>query len=103
APRSRGAIALRRTMGQRVRDCRCQRRSLSAAPPFRRRDAARRVPGPRDQIASSTQSISASLPEDAYCTAMRVVVLGAGVGGLELTTRLSDDFGAAADVVLVDQ
>jgi sulfide:quinone oxidoreductase len=34
---------------------------------------------------------------------MRVVVLGAGFGGLELTTRLSDEFGAAADVVLIDQ
>jgi sulfide:quinone oxidoreductase len=34
---------------------------------------------------------------------MRVVVLGAGFGGLELTTRLSDAFGDAADVVLIDQ
>ena len=34
---------------------------------------------------------------------MRVVVLGAGFGGLELTTRLSDDFGADVDVVLIDQ
>lgn len=34
---------------------------------------------------------------------MRVVVLGAGFGGLELTRRLSDEFGDAIDVVLVDQ
>ncbi|MFN2503024.1 MAG: NAD(P)/FAD-dependent oxidoreductase, partial [Acidimicrobiales bacterium] len=34
---------------------------------------------------------------------MRVVVLGAGFGGLELTTRLSEEFGDAADVVLIDQ
>jgi sulfide:quinone oxidoreductase len=34
---------------------------------------------------------------------MRVVVLGAGFGGLELTTRLSEEFGDAADVVLVDR
>ena len=34
---------------------------------------------------------------------MRVVVLGAGFGGLELTTRLSDDFGDAVDIVLIDQ
>jgi sulfide:quinone oxidoreductase len=34
---------------------------------------------------------------------MRVVVLGAGFGGLELTTKLSDEFGAAADVVLIDR
>jgi sulfide:quinone oxidoreductase len=34
---------------------------------------------------------------------MRVVVLGAGFGGLELTTKLSDEFGAAADVVLIDK
>ncbi|HEX3542393.1 MAG TPA: FAD-dependent oxidoreductase [Acidimicrobiales bacterium] len=34
---------------------------------------------------------------------MRVVVLGAGFGGLELTTKLSEDFGDAADVVLIDR
>jgi sulfide:quinone oxidoreductase len=34
---------------------------------------------------------------------MRVVVLGAGFGGLELTTRLSDEFGDDVDVVLIDQ
>ncbi len=33
---------------------------------------------------------------------MRILVLGAGFGGLELTTRLSDEFGAALDVVLID-
>jgi sulfide:quinone oxidoreductase len=34
---------------------------------------------------------------------MRVVVLGAGFGGLELTTRLSDEFGDDVDVVLIDK
>jgi sulfide:quinone oxidoreductase len=34
---------------------------------------------------------------------VRVVVLGAGFGGLELTTRLADAFGAETDVVLIDQ
>jgi len=34
---------------------------------------------------------------------MRVLVLGAGFGGLELTTRLSEEFGDKADVVLIDQ
>ncbi len=34
---------------------------------------------------------------------MRVVVLGGGFGGLELTTRLSEEFGDAIDVVLIDQ
>jgi sulfide:quinone oxidoreductase len=33
----------------------------------------------------------------------RVVVLGAGFGGLELTTILSDTFGDAVDVVLIDK
>ena len=33
----------------------------------------------------------------------RVVVLGAGFGGLELTTILSDAFGDAVDIVLVDK
>ena len=33
----------------------------------------------------------------------RVVVLGAGFGGLELTTILADAFGDAIDVVLVDK
>jgi len=34
---------------------------------------------------------------------MRVLVLGAGFGGLELTTRLSDELGEDADVTLVDR
>ena len=34
---------------------------------------------------------------------MRIVVLGAGFGGLELTTRLSDEFGDAVDLVLIDR
>ncbi len=34
---------------------------------------------------------------------MRVLVLGAGFGGLELTSRLSEEFGDAADVVLIDK
>ena len=34
---------------------------------------------------------------------MRIVVLGAGFGGLELTTRLSSEFGDALDVVLIDR
>jgi sulfide:quinone oxidoreductase len=34
---------------------------------------------------------------------MRVVVLGAGFGGLELTTRLSDELGSDIEVVLIDK
>ena len=34
---------------------------------------------------------------------MRVLVLGAGFGGLELTTRLSDELGDDVDVVLIDR
>jgi len=34
---------------------------------------------------------------------MRVVVLGAGFGGLELTTTLSDEFGDDVDIVLIDR
>ncbi|HWF42607.1 MAG TPA: FAD-dependent oxidoreductase, partial [Acidothermaceae bacterium] len=34
---------------------------------------------------------------------MRVVIAGAGFGGLELATRLSEEFGDAADVVLIDR
>jgi sulfide:quinone oxidoreductase len=34
---------------------------------------------------------------------MRVVVLGAGFGGLELTSRLSEEFGSDVDVVLIDK
>jgi len=36
-------------------------------------------------------------------TRPRVLILGAGFGGLELTTRLSDDFGEEIEVVLIDQ
>jgi sulfide:quinone oxidoreductase len=35
--------------------------------------------------------------------AMRVVVLGAGFGGLELTTSLSEEFGEDIEVVLIDR
>lgn len=34
---------------------------------------------------------------------MRVVVLGAGFGGLELTTRVSEEFGRGVEIVLIDQ
>lgn len=34
---------------------------------------------------------------------MRVLILGAGFGGLELATRLSEEFGDNVDVVLIDQ
>jgi sulfide:quinone oxidoreductase len=34
---------------------------------------------------------------------MRVVILGAGFGGLELSTRLSEEFGDAIEVVLIDK
>jgi sulfide:quinone oxidoreductase len=35
--------------------------------------------------------------------AMRVLVLGAGFGGLELATRLSDELGDDVDVVIIDE
>jgi len=34
---------------------------------------------------------------------MRILVLGAGFGGLELTTRLSDELGDDIDIVLIDK
>jgi len=34
---------------------------------------------------------------------VRTLILGAGFGGLELSTRLSEEFGDAVDVVLVDR
>ena len=34
---------------------------------------------------------------------MRILVLGAGFGGLELSTRLSEEFGDELDLVLIDQ
>ena len=34
---------------------------------------------------------------------MRVLVLGAGFGGLELTTSLSERFGDAVEIVLIDK
>ena len=34
---------------------------------------------------------------------MRILVLGAGFGGLELSTRLSDELGDGHDIVLIDQ
>jgi sulfide:quinone oxidoreductase len=37
-----------------------------------------------------------------YLLIVRILVLGAGFGGLELTARLSQEFGDALDIVLVD-
>ncbi len=37
------------------------------------------------------------------CRSMRIVVLGAGFGGLELSTTLSEEFGDELDVVLIDR
>jgi sulfide:quinone oxidoreductase len=34
---------------------------------------------------------------------MKILVLGAGFGGLELTSRLSDEFGDAIEILLIDQ
>jgi sulfide:quinone oxidoreductase len=34
---------------------------------------------------------------------MRIVVLGAGFGGLELATRLSDEFGDTVEIVVIDR
>jgi NADH dehydrogenase FAD-containing subunit len=34
---------------------------------------------------------------------MPILVLGAGFGGLELTTRLADELGDAVDIVLIDK
>lgn len=34
---------------------------------------------------------------------MRVLVLGAGFGGLELTARLSEEFGGGVEIILIDQ
>ena len=33
---------------------------------------------------------------------MRILVLGAGFGGLELTTRLSEEFAGELDIVAID-
>ncbi|HET7901326.1 MAG TPA: FAD-dependent oxidoreductase, partial [Candidatus Nanopelagicales bacterium] len=38
-----------------------------------------------------------------YCARMRIVIVGAGFGGLELAARLSESLGERADVVLVDK
>jgi sulfide:quinone oxidoreductase len=38
-----------------------------------------------------------------YGVPVRVLVLGAGFGGLELTARLSEEFGSDIDVVLIDR
>jgi sulfide:quinone oxidoreductase len=46
-------------------------------------------------------------PENPYgmlrCMATRIVVLGAGFGGLELTTLLSAEFGDGIDITLIDK
>ncbi len=41
--------------------------------------------------------------DSGYLGRVRVLVLGAGFGGLELTSRLSDEFGDGIEIVLIDQ
>jgi sulfide:quinone oxidoreductase len=38
-----------------------------------------------------------------YSAAVRVLVLGAGFGGLELATRLSEEFGESVEITLIDK
>ena len=38
-----------------------------------------------------------------YGRPMRILILGAGFGGLELATRLSDDVGEVAEITLIDK
>jgi len=38
-----------------------------------------------------------------YGDSMRIVILGAGFGGLELATRLSEEIGNTAEIVLIDE
>lgn len=42
-------------------------------------------------------------PGPPYACPMRIVILGAGFGGLELSTLLSEEFGDDVDVVLIDK
>jgi sulfide:quinone oxidoreductase len=51
----------------------------------------------------SRLTILAGEPDILQSMATRVVVLGAGFGGLELTTMLSEEFGTSIDVVLIDK
>src|SRR5687767_9803918 len=85
--------------------------------PRRSRGPRRTAPGspPRPMASAAVRCRSRSAWPGAYAAAhavppdadmvrpMRVVVLGAGFGGLELTTRLSEALGDEADVVLIDQ
>jgi sulfide:quinone oxidoreductase len=54
-------------------------------------------------LAAGLRFVASSVCSGGYPHAVRVVVLGAGFGGLELTTRLSEQFGDRVDVVLIDQ
>ena len=38
-----------------------------------------------------------------YCHPMKILILGAGFGGLELATRLSEEVGTLAEVTLIDK
>ena len=51
---------------------------------------------------SVTQSIDVAM-RLRYCHPMRILILGAGFGGLELATRLSDDVGDVAEITLIDK
>jgi NADPH-dependent 2,4-dienoyl-CoA reductase/sulfur reductase-like enzyme len=63
------------------------------------------VAGGREEGGGTLTPGSTEAEEAPLCifTAMRVLVLGAGFGGLELSTRLSDEFGEVLDIVLIDK
>src|SRR5215831_12586173 len=88
--------------------------TISRAGNTSRRRKKQRLPGFIDQGNSiglsnlaSRPSVSSSRRHGDLISSVfmptRVVVLGAGFGGLELTTILSEEFGKAIDVVLIDK
>ena len=70
-----------------------QRRTIPAAPGT---PLTRSIPCFTNATVSTSKSIG-------YVPRMRILVLGAGFGGLELSTRLSEEFGEELDVDLIDQ
>src|SRR5580693_2716347 len=70
-----------------------------SAPGRSNRPMASLVLAPRGHPGADRQTLSCL----AILADVRVVVLGAGFAGLELTARLSAEFGDEADVVLIDE
>src|SRR4051812_14589269 len=101
-----------RSRSRSLRPCRCAPTGLHSAGPAarptaggcrRRSMASRPRSSPSREPAPGSHSVAPHGGDRRGGRAMKVVVLGAGFGGLELSSRLSEALGDDVDVTLIDR